>query len=177
MKQRHNYKKAFSLIEAAIVLGVVGLVIGGIWIGAATLKQRWFEQKFMEGLVVLTENAQKYLSQQDSCSMGSFVWSNPEFYSLIYPKQWIEIGGEERLTGPSIWVGCEGQSLAFPDEKYLNLTFWGPLQNYKYFCKNIFSKVQALCLRSGNCDIPMLDYNCQNTSGGMVIDVRIGRRT
>ena len=25
-------KKGFSLIEAAIVLGIVGLVIGGIWV-------------------------------------------------------------------------------------------------------------------------------------------------
>ena len=33
-------KKAFSLIEAAIVLGVVGLVIGGIWVAAATVNER-----------------------------------------------------------------------------------------------------------------------------------------
>ena len=32
-------RKAFSLIEAAIVLGVVGLIIGGIWIAAAAVQK------------------------------------------------------------------------------------------------------------------------------------------
>lgn len=32
-------KYAFSLIEAAIVLGVVGLVIGGIWVAAAAVQE------------------------------------------------------------------------------------------------------------------------------------------
>ena len=32
--------RAFSLIEAAIVLGVVGLIIGGIWVAAAELSER-----------------------------------------------------------------------------------------------------------------------------------------
>jgi len=40
MRQRHNHKKGFSLIEAAIVLGVVGLVLGGIWVAAASVNRR-----------------------------------------------------------------------------------------------------------------------------------------
>lgn len=32
-----TYKRGFSLVEAAIVLGLVGLVIGGIWIAAASV--------------------------------------------------------------------------------------------------------------------------------------------
>ena len=34
-------RRGFSLIEVAIVLGVVGLVIGGIWIAAAAMMERW----------------------------------------------------------------------------------------------------------------------------------------
>lgn len=34
-------KKGFNLIEAAIVLGVVGLVIGGIWIAASAVQQEY----------------------------------------------------------------------------------------------------------------------------------------
>lgn len=41
MQQRHNQKKGFNLIEAAIVLGVVGLVVGGIWVGAAAVSENW----------------------------------------------------------------------------------------------------------------------------------------
>lgn len=40
MKQRHNHKKGFSLVEAAIVLAVVGLVVAGIWVAAASVNRR-----------------------------------------------------------------------------------------------------------------------------------------
>jgi type II secretory pathway pseudopilin PulG len=33
--RRRQSQQGFNLIEAAIVLGVIGLVIGGIWVGAA----------------------------------------------------------------------------------------------------------------------------------------------
>lgn len=33
-------RRGFNLIEAAIVLGVIGLVIGGIWVAAATVRER-----------------------------------------------------------------------------------------------------------------------------------------
>lgn len=33
-------RSGFSLIEAAIVLGVVGLVIGGIWVAATAVQQK-----------------------------------------------------------------------------------------------------------------------------------------
>lgn len=37
---KNTRKRGFSLIEAAIVLGLVGLVIGGIWAAAATIAQQ-----------------------------------------------------------------------------------------------------------------------------------------
>lgn len=40
---------AFSLIEAAIVLGVVGLIVGGIWIGAAAVNDRMKWQQTEDG--------------------------------------------------------------------------------------------------------------------------------
>jgi len=38
---RYKYKTGFSLIEVAIVLGVIGLVLGGIFIAAGNLRNRW----------------------------------------------------------------------------------------------------------------------------------------
>jgi len=39
-KPNHSARQAFSLIEAAIVLGIIGLVIGGIWIAAASVFEK-----------------------------------------------------------------------------------------------------------------------------------------
>lgn len=38
--QQPRQRKGFNLVEAAIVLGVVGLVIGGIWVVAAEVRQK-----------------------------------------------------------------------------------------------------------------------------------------
>ena len=42
-------QKAFSLIDAAIVLGIVGLVIGGIWVAAATVNDNLKQQQLVDG--------------------------------------------------------------------------------------------------------------------------------
>ncbi len=42
-------QKAFSLIESAIVLAIVGLVIGGIWVGAAIVSDSLKKQQVVEG--------------------------------------------------------------------------------------------------------------------------------
>lgn len=45
-KQRHG----FNLVESAIVLGIVGLVIGGIWLAAAEINERMKIQRTIEQL-------------------------------------------------------------------------------------------------------------------------------
>lgn len=49
------FSSGFSLIEAAIVLGVVGLVIGAIWAGAAELKQRRIIQQTITGIYLIND--------------------------------------------------------------------------------------------------------------------------
>ena len=44
-------RRGFNLIEAAIVLGVVGLVIGGIWVAAAAVQQNLREADASKGLI------------------------------------------------------------------------------------------------------------------------------
>jgi type II secretory pathway pseudopilin PulG len=49
-------KRGFNLIEAAIVLGVVGLVIGGIWVAAAAVQQNLREADASKGLIQIVQN-------------------------------------------------------------------------------------------------------------------------
>ena len=48
-------RRGFSLIEAAIVLGVVGLVIGGIWYAAASVQQSQRINETSDGIIAMCD--------------------------------------------------------------------------------------------------------------------------
>lgn len=170
---RKNNKHGFSLIEAAIVLAVVGLVVAGIWVAAATLKQRWFEQQFMEGLLVLATNAQKYLSQKDACGGASLadVSSSPELWNIMYPKQWEQAGVYQRYQH-SPYIFCAGDYAEFPNENGLSLTFWNSSDSY--VCNNLAVKIESVCARIG-CAFPGRDWSCSHPGDNWALAFRIGR--
>lgn len=55
--------KGFSLVEAAIVLGVVGLVIGGIWVAAAKVNDSIKWRQTEEGWIYYMNLTAKYFNQ------------------------------------------------------------------------------------------------------------------
>jgi len=55
MQQRHNQKKGFSLIEAAIVLAVVGGVIGAIWVAASNYLENQRVQKYATDFLTINQ--------------------------------------------------------------------------------------------------------------------------
>lgn len=63
-------RKGFNLVEAAIVLGVVGLVIGGIWIAAAKVRESQETANF-KTFFVWFKNEAKKIDQQMRGSGGS----------------------------------------------------------------------------------------------------------
>ena len=64
-QQRDRARKAFSLIEAAIVLGVVGLVIGGIWWVASAVREAQKIQRLSEDIyLALSKLREVYQHQQ-----------------------------------------------------------------------------------------------------------------
>lgn len=108
-------RRGFNLIEAAIVLGVVGLVIGGIWISAAAVSFHFQEQKFLQGFITQKINVEKYLSQNVNCGStmvagGSgdfFRNASPSLYNLVRPKEWDEIDSKKFCN-----AGCITTSVA-----------------------------------------------------------------
>jgi len=47
--------RAFSLIEAAIVLGIIGLVLGGIWVAASSVSRKMKQQRTIDGIYQVME--------------------------------------------------------------------------------------------------------------------------
>ena len=56
MKKISKRQRGFNLIEAAIVLGVVGLVIGGIWVAAAAVQENLRNGDASKGLIQIVQN-------------------------------------------------------------------------------------------------------------------------
>lgn len=95
-RQQLSLSKAFSLIEAAIVLAVVGLVIGGIWVAAVTVRHNFrvselsayvlqasakFQQTIPLAEYPAPFAAQRYITHT-AVDMGIFPVSSQKYYIL-----------------------------------------------------------------------------------------------
>lgn len=74
---RHAYhpslsrtRKGFNLIEAAIVLGVVGLVIGGIWVAASAVRYQHQLAETAKGILVSVQAVRSLYARQP-CTVAS----------------------------------------------------------------------------------------------------------
>ena len=82
-------RKGFNLIEAAIVLGVVGLVIGGIWVAASAVMENIKVNKTVEGVFTIARNAQNLISRADSAAMGAIDMVPMFINAKIVPEDWV----------------------------------------------------------------------------------------
>ena len=75
LKQQRDraQKRGFSLIEAAFVLAVVGVVIGTIWVSAAAMYESHKVNKTVEGIFTTARNIQNLISLRDSEGIGGNV--------------------------------------------------------------------------------------------------------
>ena len=127
---RQTKRHGFSLIEAAIILGVVGLVVGGIWAAAASLSYHLQKQRFFQGLLSIQRLSDKYLSQSLPCainsmypfSSGSYLkFTNKTLYRLLIPEEWKEIDFSRFIrsdlgtsgTGMMTQVACDANGTRY----------------------------------------------------------------
>ena len=69
-------RKGFNLIEAAIVLGVVGLIIGGIWVAAASVMQKHRAQQTLDGFFFIGEKIKAAYGKEPVTSNCDNTWTN-----------------------------------------------------------------------------------------------------
>ena len=66
---KNRRRKGFNLVEAAIVLGVIGLVIGGIWVAAAAVQSNLRKSDASKGLIQIVQNVRNlYYGQSPSAT-------------------------------------------------------------------------------------------------------------
>lgn len=98
-------KNGFSLVEAAIVLGVVGLVIGGIWVAAAVVNEDWKVSKTTRDMVEIVNNTQNLISSADANAIGTNVDLIPTLMrSGRFPSDWIVNNTIKSPFGTTVWL-------------------------------------------------------------------------
>lgn len=79
----------FNLVEVAIVLGVVGLVIGGIWWAASAIQTTNSTSEALKGILMLKNGIQNAISRADSCSIGDIPITQSAIQIGAIPNNWI----------------------------------------------------------------------------------------
>lgn len=90
--------KGFSLIEAAIVLGIVGLVIGGIWIAAANINERIRWQQTEEGWLYYMDLIMKNFNQKNVANFAPDYQDIDRQFLMMFP---LPAGWSTKDTGGS----------------------------------------------------------------------------
>lgn len=120
-----THRKGFNLIEAAIVLGVVGLVIGGIWIAASSVMER---QKLNNTTTAMLRQVddirnrfkgfsfQDVITQQGHGYLDLSVLANSAGWSVVYGPALVS------PFGAAVDGGISADNGWHPD--YINIAFY-----------------------------------------------------
>jgi Tfp pilus assembly protein PilE len=68
---RQNKEAGFNLIEAAIVLGIVGLVVAGIWAAAAAAYENMRQQGASKNLLAFAQNVKNYYANSGATTVST----------------------------------------------------------------------------------------------------------
>lgn len=107
MSLRQNRQRlcAFSLIEAAIVLAIIGVVIGGIWVAVTRISTNrainevsQTSRQFINSVRILVKSA----AQGEAWFFTTTVTDLP--YLQIYPAEWLPAGTEFK-TRSGVTIG------------------------------------------------------------------------
>lgn len=103
----------FSLIEAAIVLGVVGLIIGGIWVAASAVNEKLRATEVGKALVLVAQAAGNIFSYADVVTITAGIEVNVTSVFLkagIIPADWIKGSSVVDPWGHSVIFDIEPQN-------------------------------------------------------------------
>ena len=92
---RQNHKRGFNLIEAAIVLGVVGLVVGGIWVAAANIRQNMkIDETYTKTMSAINKLMRLYPPRVVAGIAGAMPITENELLLMgVFPEEWRKTAG------------------------------------------------------------------------------------
>lgn len=101
-------KRGFNLIEAAIVLGVVGAVVGGIWTAASSVIENFMIGKVERDIEITVSHLQSKVSISASEQMGSINLNPYMIAAGLYPSDWINGTNVKSPYGKDAYIWNNG---------------------------------------------------------------------
>lgn len=122
------FSSGFSLIEAAIVLGVVGLVIGGIWVAAAAVSENHKQTRALQQIAYFTAQIGKIYSGQTAAAGSSVIFWDISGVGRLRRAGWdaflpADMTAAMSNSQPiSPWGQTAGITI-YPAERYIAVTY------------------------------------------------------
>lgn len=95
-------RRGFNLIEAAIVLGVVGLVVGGIWVAAAAVTTSRNVTETAQGLLRVCTKSTQLFDSRSAPSGPDTVITSSALAAGVFPETWVNGGSVTSPIGGSV---------------------------------------------------------------------------
>lgn len=157
MIQQNCRAPGFSLIEAAIVLGIVGLVIGGIWVAASAVNEKFQTNQTIRNILLTCTNAQRiYPARKMPASTFGTTITQTSIRSGIFPSDWsngryldewhVYVQGKLYISGTAI---LDGTSYPTPSPAAGTYTF-SLAGMSKQRCINLFRPLAAEASRKNS---------------------------
>lgn len=147
-----SLRHGFNLIEAAIVLAVVGLVIGGIWVAAATVRENMLANTIASGFLSTIGEMRNKIPPSLVAGMAppagvtlQYQASTTMIASMkLAPADWIKSNNSIVLpTGQTLYIYAN--EVSGVPMGYINFTAGSP----PYFSPSLCMKVVPRIINSG----------------------------
>ena len=138
-------RRGFSLIEAAIVLAVVGGVIGTIWVSAAAVYENHMVTKAVERIFTIARNIQNLMSLRDAETLGDNANISDALEDAgVIPDDWRSVRSGYISNSLSAngdkYNANGGQIISFRDKFWINL--YGPISESK--CMKLVTRASVI---------------------------------
>ena len=139
-------RRAFSLIESAIVLGIIGLIVGGIWIGASIINNKRRMNDTLDGIGLVVSNSKRLFSDRMLPSGASYnVLTHPNVTAMLLEGSngWIVPAADDYPSTPLLSSDSSALKMRLDISgltQRINMTFTDvSLED----CINLISRVSA----------------------------------
>ena len=143
-RQNRRTRRGFSLIEAAIVLAVVGLVIGGLWWAASAVSESRKASEAVKGTLFTLNDARRLFPAWVIAATipGAGTFGNPAVFvgAGVYLADWVNSGSAYHPWGGTFYVVLRRTAILNP-KLLIDINFEPPLPPSA--CINLITRLSA----------------------------------